>query len=402
MPCESCKRVVASGARSFVLMREERCFGYQNEEDDGTNLGTWKKIDITSESVVNDIATLTSAALNPQRSVFRRVQGASSVGGDLNVELSNNGFAWLIVQAIGKILGAGTAGNPYTILPVDDEGVAKTATAGYKQDTGDYDTDHEITYDPTCSDEDGYADGYYTVDDYGLEPGFTLLISRDGGTIGDETGAAPANHLFFRYSGMRVNTWSVTANPTDVVTSVFGLLGRDEVIVDQAIPTYSEAPEANDPFSGFTAAVEIDGVAKCVLALDFQVNNNLNPDKRCLGDRYRNSLPEQGKEITGTIRMEFTDLIFYTKFLNGTQAILTVEFDLLGDGTETMKVIFPKIEFNGTTPTAAGKEAIDLELPFVGLWDPSPADSILVIGATVNAPDGFDIAIEIVTAGTLI
>jgi hypothetical protein len=401
--CAGCKKVVATGARTLLLMREERCFGQMNEDADGTNMGAWKRMDLLSESVVNNITTFVSESLNPERAIKRRMQGTSAVGGDVNVELSNNGHAWMIVQALGKIVGAGTAGDPYTILPVDSNGVAKGATAGYKQTPAKYDLSHEITYDPNCCGDPGYADGYYTVDEYNLEPGMDILISRDGGTIKDEFGNDPVNHLWFLYTGMKVNTWSVTASATEILKSTFGLLGRaEDYDYDVAIPTYSEAPEVNDPFSGFNGAVEIDGESKCILSFEFSLNNNLNTDKFCIGDRFRNSLPEALKEITGTITMEFTDLMFYKKFIDGTSAILTVEFDLLGDGTEKMKFILPKIEFNGTTPTAGSRDAMNQELPFTAMWDDAPADTILVKGATLTTPDGFDIAVEIVTAGTLV
>ena len=401
--CAGCKRVVATGARTLLLMREERCFGQMNEDADGTNMGTWKRMDLLSESIVNSITTFTSASLNPERSVKRRMQGTSAVGGDVSVELSNNGHTWMIVQAIGKIVGAGTTGDPYTIIPVDSTGVAKDKTAGYIQNPAKYNLSHEITYDTNCCGDPGYADGYYTIDEYNLEPGMDILVSRDGGTIKDEFGADPINHLWFLYTGMRVNTWSLTASATEIVKSTFGLLGRaEDYDYDVAIPSYSEAPEINDPFSGFNGAVEIDGISKCVLSFEVSLNNNYNTDKFCLGDRFRNSLPEGGKEITGTISMEFTDLVFYKKFIDGTSAIFTIHFDLLGDGTETMKVILPKIEFNGTTPTAAGKDAMNQELPFTALWDTDPADTLLTKGATLTTPNGFDMAIEIVTAGTLV
>jgi len=403
---EGCKKVVASGARTLVLMREERCFGIENAEvaDETVNLGTWKETIITSESLVNDIGTLTSNALNPERAVKRRVQGVSNPGGDLNIELANNGYGYMITQAVGKIVGTGIVGDPYTIIPVDANGVNSDDTAGYKQDSALY-NDTEINYDVTASDASdsaGFEKGYYTVDPQGLEPGMDIMISRDGGTIKDEDGNSTTNPIWFLYTGSKVNSWTVTIAPDAITVGTFTLLSREETYFEMATPTYTSRPEINDPFSGFNAAVEVDGVSSCILNLNFTLTNNLSESQLCLGDKRRNSSPEGQRQITGTFEVEFQDLTYYAKYVNGTSVTIVVDFDLLGDNTETMRIIFPKIEYEGTTPNAAGQDAINVPIPFTALWDDSPADSILTKGATLTTPNGFDIAIEIVTAGTLV
>jgi hypothetical protein len=402
----SCKKVVASGSRTTLLMREERCYGIANAKiSNEANLGTWKRLELTSENIVNDIATLQSNALNPQRSVRRRVQGTSSVGGDVNVELANNGYGWLITQAIGKIIGSGTSADPYTILPVGSDGVASDETAAYQQNSDLFNPDL-IHYDPTGSDDPqdsaGFESGYYEVDPYAMEPGFSMMVSRDGGTILDENGDAPTNELWFKYLGCKVNTMSITANPTDIITSTFSIMGRSEETVDVAAPSYIERPAANDPFTGFNGAVYIDNATMCLLSFDVTINNNLGGENFCLGDRFRNSLPEAQRVIEGTARIEFTSLVYYNKFKTGTAVSIKIVFDLLGDGTEVLRVILPRVEFNGTTPTAGGQEAMSQELPFTALWDRNPPNAILTKGAATVAPDGFDIAFEIVTAGQLV
>ena len=398
-----CKKVVASGARTTLLMREERCFGILNAQvDDNTvNLGTWKRLELNSESIVNEIGTIQSGALTPFRGVQRRVQATSAIGGDVAVELANNGYGWIITQALGKIIGAGTSDDPYTILPVDEDGVASDATAGYQQNSDLYTTD-EVQY--VASDSAGYECGYYEIDQYNLEPGMTLMVSRDGGTIKGLNDEDATYHWWFQYTGCRVNSWAVTASPTEIVGSTFNMLGSDENVVDMNITSsdYTERPAVNDPFTGFNGTVTIDDEEECVLSVDFTLNNNLGTDQFCMGERKRNSLPEGSKVIEGTITVEFSTLKFYNKYLNGTSATLNIYFDLLGDGAETMKIIFPKIEYNGTTPTAGGPEALNQELPFIALWDTNPPDSILVKGASTVASNGFDIAVEIVTAGTLV
>lgn len=400
----ACKKTVGTGARTIVLMEEERCFGYVNAKVSNlqTYLGTLKRIEVVTESMINEISSLQSNALNPERAVRRRRRGTSAVSGDLNAELANNGFAYMIVQAIGKLKGAGSAADPYTILPVDVNGVASDETAGYLQDSALY-TDQEIHYDSSASDvasdSAGFESGYYTIEEYALEPGMTLLISRDGGTIKNESGENPTNQMWFRYTGNRVNTWNVSSTPGEIVTTTFGMLGRREETVDMATPSYTSRPAVNDPFTGAEGIVTIDDLSVCLLNFDMTVNNNLSTDKYCMGQYYRNSLPEGQRVIEGTISIEFTSLEFYSKYINETSARVELTFDLLGTGTETMKIILPKILFNGTTPTAGGQEAMVQELPYLAVWDDTAATHLVQSGYASN---GFDLAVEIVTAGTLV
>ena len=396
-----CTKRVASGSRTILLMREERCYGIANAKvsDENVNLGDWKRLELTSESILNEIGTLTSAALNPERAVRRRKPGTHNPGGDISYELANNGYGWLITQAIGKQLGAGTTGDPYTIIPVDCAGVPSDETAGYQQNSALY-VDSEITYKAECSDCAGYESGYYEVQPYSLEPGFSILLSRDGGTIKDENDEDPTYHLWFQYLGSKVQTWTLSAPATEWATGAFTIIARQEEDLDMAIPTYRERPTNVDPLSGFDGTVTIDtDTDLCVLSFDMTVNNNIGPDQFCMGSRYRSSGPEGQRTIEGTIAIEFTNLVYYTKFKNGDSVAVQVLFDLFGDGTETMKLILPNVEFNGETPQASGQEAINQNLPYQALWDDS-ASSYLTVPA--YAPRGFDIAVEIVTAGALV
>ena len=396
-----CTKRVASGSRTILLMREERCYGIANAKvsDETVNLGDWKRLELTSESLLNEIGTLTSAALNPERAVRRRKPGIHNPAGDISYELANNGYGWMITQAIGKQLGAGTTGDPYTIIPVDCNGVASDATAGYQQNSALY-VDSEITYKAECSDCAGYESGYYEIQPYSLEPAFSLLLSRDGGTIKDENGADPTNHLWFQYLGCKVQSWSLSAPATEWVTGAFSIMARQEENLDMAVPTYRNRPSNVDPLSGFDGTVTIAGETDyCVLSFDMTVNNNIGTDQFCMGSRYRSSGPEGQRTIEGTIAIEFTDLVNYSKYVAGTSVAVTVLFDLFGDGTETLKIILPNVEYNGETPQAGGQEAITQNLPYQALWSDS-ASSYLTQPS--YAPNGFDIAVEIVTASALV
>lgn len=397
-----CKKTVATGARAFVAFRHERCFGIEDFMPARTAADGYIKIHgVTSESVINEITTLESAALNPERARRSRMQGTSGVGGDVNVELNNNSFLNLLAQAIGKYVAGvvGDSATPWTILPVASDGVASDGTLvanrlGTDSVPGaNYDS-AEINY----TSGRGYGTGYYTVDPYGMEPGMTFIIGRDAGVIKDSAGNDPTNNLYFQYLGMKVNTWSLTATPGDIVTSTFSLLGREEVAgLDIAEPITDSG--TNDPFTGMQGTATIDDVSVCLQAFSINLNNNLNTDQFCLGDDKRNSIPEGRREIDGSFTYEFTDLATYQKYLNGTSARIEVTFDLNSDGAETLKIILPKVEYNGATPVNAGPDAINVEVPYTALWDDDAGTGATnLLTRSGLAPAGFDIAIEIVSA----
>jgi len=411
----SCKKISAVGARAFVSYVEERCFGYENADQDtlATTTPTWlgrmKRVEITSESVVTEISTLSSEALSPQRAVLKRVQGQFGVGGDVNAELSNDGFVYLITQAIGRII---VCDSTAVILPVASDGITSDCTAIAVQNSvaSDYVSDGEITYEATCSDSAGYQyeTGYYTVDPYALEPGMTFIIGRDAGTIKDTTGTDPTSgYVYFKYTGMKVNSWAVTAAPDAIVTTTFGMLGKEEAIKDWATPSYAEG--SNDPFTGFNGTVTLyddayddsgtqTTVTACVLSFDMTLSNDMSTDRYCLGEKYRNSLPEQSRTIEGTISIELADLVLYNKFLNGTAAALKIDFDLNDNDNETLAILLPHIEFNGTTPSNAGPEAITQELPYTALWESEAKYMLSNSDLQPFANEGFDVAVEVASA----
>ncbi len=423
MAAVTCKRVVAVGARAFVAWIEERCFAEENADQSTLNdaqptwLGRLKRIDILNESVVTEISTLVSESLTPQRAVLKRVQGQFSVGGDINVELSNDGFVWLITQAIGKIL---ISDSTAVILPAGSDGIASDSTAVAIQNTvsSDYVSDGPIQYtDSDGVDSDAFEVGHYDVDAFSLEPGATFIIGRDAGVIKDSDGVDPTNTgLYFKYTGMRVNTWAVTAAPDAIVTSTFGMLGKKEEVKDWNEPS-PVFETTNDPFTGFNGTVTIfkDEVnsandtdlvdqitGACVLSFDMTLSNDMATDQFCLGQKERNSIPEQNRSIEGTLTAEFTDLILYQKFIDGTPAALKVDFDLNDDDKETLTILLPSIEFNGSTPVNAGAEVINQELPFTALWEDNGAfiltNTAYHPGGGSELTEGFDIAVEVASA----
>jgi len=134
-----------------------------------------------------------------------------------------------------------------------------------------------------------------------------------------------------------------------------------------------------DPFSGFEGVLTLDGVTEDIMGWTATLNNNLYGEKYHLGKRTRGKLPEQKRNIEGTLNVEFDDLDLYRKFINGTSANLVMVFTsptyinttALGNSSSqySMTIRQPNIEFNGTTPTASDENIITTDFPYIAMWD---------------------------------
>lgn len=136
-------------------------------------------------------------------------------------------------------------------------------------------------------------------------------------------------------------------------------------------------PTSQEPLTSFQAAMYVDGVFNEILNASFSVNNNLFTGKFQLGDRYRAQLPEQLREVTGSITVEFDDLVMYRKFVNSTDTEL--EIRCVDDGTDGQigatgvyrqkHIIFPKVKFTGNTPVIGGPDVITMDMAFQSFYD---------------------------------
>jgi hypothetical protein len=136
-------------------------------------------------------------------------------------------------------------------------------------------------------------------------------------------------------------------------------------------------PTTQEPLISFQAGMYMDSVFQEVLSASYTLNNNLFADKYQLGDRFRAQLPEQKREVTGTISTEFDDLVLYRKFVNSVAVELEIRivddgaFGLIGNtGVYRQKhIIFTKIKYSGSTPVIGGPDVIKIDGPFQAFYD---------------------------------
>lgn len=136
-------------------------------------------------------------------------------------------------------------------------------------------------------------------------------------------------------------------------------------------------PPTTEPLVSFQAGVYLNSSFQEVLTATYTLNNNLFADKFQLGDRYRAQLPEQKREVTGSVSIEFDNLVMYRKFVDS--EVSELEIRVVDDGVSGQigstgvyrqkNHIFPKCKFEGTTPVVGGPDVITMDMPFQSFYD---------------------------------
>lgn len=117
----------------------------------------------------------------------------------------------------------------------------------------------------------------------------------------------------------------------------------------------------------------IQGYFEEVLSAGLTLNNNLATDKNGLGSFNIFEAPEGEAMVEGNLVFEFDDGVNYNKFLTAEKFSVALKclannpVDAVIGETGVLKQVHyfaPTCKFNGTTPNVAGKEYIQVDMPF--------------------------------------
>ena len=282
-------------------------------------------IPFSSESISLEKNIVATDAIrgNASRSIWR--EGAYRTGGDVSAEVQpTQEFGVLLKHALGRAETAGPSGSPSVVYT------------------------HTIFPSGT------------------LPEGLKFEIDRDAGT--------------FRYDGMKVNTLNLTCAVGEPLASTFTFLGKTEVT--SANSTTADSISTLNPLTFDEGTMYLDGSSQEVSGFSLTIENSLAEDKGQLGSKYRAALPRSGfRDVTGSLNMEFDDLTFYNKYVNGTESSLALEF--VSDDTITgaatsetyeLKIDLPRVVFTGTTPNVGGPDLIYHDMPFTAFATDSPSE----------------------------
>jgi hypothetical protein len=306
------------GFESFIGIGKESGFGSQADATDF--------IEFNSEGLSKEINRIMSAGIRGTASMSRFKNGAIACGGDIESELAYSGFEKLIENAMGSV----------------------------------------------SSTQVGVTAAYRHI--------FSLLNNiQDSLSIEANKGGEP-----FKYIGSRVNEMSISAELDAIPIIAFTLLCQDELVGTDVInPTTAPTYPANE-LAVFTEGIfKINGAESEAISFELTAGQNLKEDKRALGSALIVDSPRNDfRNISGTFHTEFDDMVHYNRFLSGETASLELLFtgsEIEAGNNREIKIYLPKIVYNGETPQVGGKEIIEHDIPFTGLFDVSGSEDELQI-----------------------
>ena len=180
------------------------------------------------------------------------------------------------------------------------------------------------------------------------------------------------------FTGMTVNTMSLSLAPNQMVTTTFGMVGKD-MSISQTEKT-QDASSTNptfDAYSGDLKIADTGGVltsSSIVTGLDFTLNNSFGATF-VVGDSSTPSLEYGRAEVEGTLTAYFEDLSLMNRFINETETALEVE---VGDGTNTMTFLFPRIKVNSADLGVDGPTSRFISVSFVALYDSTEGSNLVL------------------------
>lgn len=283
----------------------------------GTAQTTLKELRFVSETVGLTAATTASNEIRPNRNVADSIRTSTSIGGDINMELSYetyDDFLQGLLQSATALDGAGTE-------------IKNGVTKKY------------FTVEKNTPDAAGT--NYYTQFVDAQVGGMTLNIAQ---------GAVVAGNF----------TLMASTNPTNSSTSLDA--------------TGYTAANTNAVFNSLAnvSAVLIDGVtAGNVESVNLTVTNNLR-EQRAIGSIAPAGVASGQFSVSGTVKIYFASNTLYNKFLADTTFSLAITLDDLSGVTSGNKytIRLPKCKFGNITKNITGNNAdVLLEGGFTALLD---------------------------------
>jgi len=181
---------------------------------------------------------------------------------------------------------------------------------------------------------------------------------------------------FHRYTGCEFNTLSMTIAPNALVTTTFGVIGKDIALATSEIAssTYS-SDVGNTPFDSFTGTITEGGSSiATVTELTFSIENGLEA-LFSVGSDTTNR-PSIGKSrVTGSLTTYFDSKALYEKFLNETASeIVCTLTDTAGND---LQIDIPNVKYNTGQPDVSGEGAVTVSMDFVALYSTSDASQLV-------------------------
>ena len=181
------------------------------------------------------------------------------------------------------------------------------------------------------------------------------------------------------FTGMSVSTMGVSLAPNQMVTTSFGMVGKNMSI--SATQKTQDAASGNAPFDAYSGDLAIGNVGSSsavaiVTALDFTLDNAFNPTF-VIGDDSAPSLEYGMATVEGTLSAYFEDEALINRFLNETETEIEVSIDD-PTGANPYTFLFPRVKINSADVGVDGPTARMISMSFVALYDTTEATNLKI------------------------
>ena len=185
------------------------------------------------------------------------------------------------------------------------------------------------------------------------------------------------------FTGMSVSSMAISLAPNQMVTTTFGMVGKDMTI--SATEKTQDAASGAQPFDAYSGDISIGTVGSpsavaIVTALDFTLNNSYAPTF-VIGDDSAPSLEYGRAEVEGTMTAYFENADLINRFLNETETAIRVSVD---DPTGANEYIFdfPKVKINSADVGVDGPTSRMITMSFVALYDSTMGTNLQITRPT--------------------
>ena len=181
------------------------------------------------------------------------------------------------------------------------------------------------------------------------------------------------------FSGMSVSTMGISLAPNQMVTTTFGMVGKDmSVSATEKTQTAASGAAPFDAYSGDIGIGNVGGASTVaiVTALDFTLNNSYAPTF-VIGDDSAPSLEYGRAEVEGTLTAYFEDSALINRFLNETETEIEVSVDD-PTGSNAYTFQFPRVKINSADTGVDGPTSRMVTMSFVALRDTTEATNLKI------------------------
>jgi len=181
------------------------------------------------------------------------------------------------------------------------------------------------------------------------------------------------------FTGLSVSTMGISLAPNQMVTTTFGMVGKDMTI--GAVEKTQDAASGAAPFDAYSGDISIGNVGGAtpvaiVTSLDFTLTNSFAPTF-VIGDASAPSLEYGRAEVEGTLTAYFEDATLINRFLNETETEIEVSVDD-PTGANSYTFTFPRVKINSADVGVDGPTSRMISLSFVALYDTTEGTNLKI------------------------